>query len=397
MTGFRKKRKQEYNRARTRNKPKIYESQSPNNLHQDTLATSSDTDMMSQTAEIVLATNSEVSDLENSPLELMDTLAILVSEDCQDTWKKMTLSEYMEEDDTNRKSVISIQNQSLDEVPTSPLRIVEFSTVRGRTAQLISDLRETLEKGPTTTYESSTNNSYNSRSRSRSSSYERSRSSSSSSRSRFSSASSRASEIEQLFSDEQGPDFLTNEHRGQLFRTPESEIEPEPEKHSRNHSDNHDNPKNSSPPNSSENLSISQTMVTPQPIQPTPAPSLKPCLNNQDNQYEIQSIVTTCINSASANSGINLRASTDQTSDSTEYAQFELPVLSAVNAATCPLAPSCNCHNNTYCSFTGSSTRTSNWQRTHFNMNVDTLLSTVIPDELFRNIIREYINTHAHP
>ena len=139
-------------------------------------------------------------------------------------------------------------------------------------------------------------------------------------------------------------------------------------------------------------------MVTPHPIKPTPTPSLsaRPCLNKENNQNEIQSVVTSCINAANPGNTVSLKTLTDQTSDSTDYAQFELPVLSAVDAPICPLNPGCNCHLNTYCSFTGSSARSMNWQRVHFNMNVDTLLAAIIPDEPLRNIIREYINTNAH-
>ena len=387
------KSKQRYNKEysrglRHRRLNKTIQSSHSSNQNTPSNHTSSNTITESQPKETLPATISEVINLKENPRQATDTLTVLVAADTNqetlfdsdakhETVTAMDLSEYMEEDTSIKSSPIKTSN----ETPTPPLTIVSYTTTT--TAEMlsntVSNLRALVEKDKNITHENNASNSHTSRSRSPSN--ERNKKTSLIHSHSFPSTSS-ISDICDL---------------RDILNTPDdtdTELETEKPKHCHiNYFVNQPNPAEDA--NLLPNPSTPQASTTPEPTQSTSTSTFKSFLNNHDH-INIQNIVTAASNSASVNSGVYLFPPS-ATNSATRYITFEIPIIAAANAPACPLASrGCHCSENSYCPFTASTAKVSNWSRSTLNMSVDTLLANVLPHEvLMRTIVTDYFAAYA--
>ena len=374
------KSKQRYNKEysrelRHRRLNKTIQSSHSSNQNTPSNHTSSNTITESQPKETLPATISEVINLKENPRQATDTLTVLVaadtnqetlfdSDDKNETVTAMDLSEYLEDDTSIKSSPIKTSN----ETPTPPLTIVSYTTTT--TAEMlsntVSNLRALVEKDKNITHENNASNSHTSRSRSPSN--ERNKKTSLIHSHSFPSTSS-ISDICDLRDILDTPDDT------------DTELDPEKPKHCHiNYFVNQPNPAEDA--NLLPNPSTPQASTTPEPTQSTSTSTFKSFLNNHDH-INIQNIVTAASNSAS--------------SSATRYITFEIPIIAAANAPACPLASrGCHCSENSYCPFTASTAKVSNWSRSTLNMSVDTLLANVLPHEvLMKTIVQDYFASYA--
>ena len=387
------KSKQRYNKEysrelRHRRLNKTIQSSHSSNQNTPSNHTISNTITESQPKETLPATISEVINLKENPRQATDTLTVLVAADTNqetlfdsdakhETVTAMDLSEYLEDDTSIKSSPIKTSN----ETPTPPLTIVSYTTTT--TAEMlsntVSNLRALVEKDKNITHENNASNSHTSRSRSPSN--ERNKKTSLIHSHSFPSTSS-ISDICDL---------------RDILITPDdtdTELETEKPKHCHiNYFVNQPNPAEDA--NLLPNPSTPQASTTPEPTQSTSTSTFKSFLNNHDH-INIQNIVTAASNSASSNSGIYL-IPPSATNSATRYITFEIPIIAAANAPACPLASrGCHCSENSYCPFTASTAKVSNWSRSTLNMSVDTLLANVLPHEvLMKTIVQDYFASYA--
>ena len=387
------KSKQRYNKEysrelRHRRLNKTIQSSHSSNQNTPSNHTISNTITESQPKETLPATISEVINLKENPRQATDTLTVLVAADTNqetlfdsdakhETVTAMDLSEYMEDDTSIKSSPIKTSN----ETPTPPLTIVSYTTTT--TAEMlsntVSNLRALVEKDKNITHENNASNSHTSRSRSPSN--ERNKKTSLIHSHSFPSTSS-ISDICDLRDILDTPDDT------------DTELDPEKPKHCHiNYFVNQPNPAEDA--NLLPNPSTPQASTTPEPTQSTSTSTFKSFLNNQDH-INIQNIVTAASNSASSNSGVYLTPPS-ATNSATRYITFEIPIIAAANAPACPLASrGCHCSENSYCPFTASTAKVSNWSRSTLNMSVDTLLANVLPHEvLMKTIVQDYFASYA--
>ena len=399
------KSKQRYNKEysrglRHRRLNKTIQSSHSSNQNTPSNHTSSNTITESQPKETLPATISEVINLKENPRQATDTLTVLVAADTNqetlfdsdakhETVTAMDLSEYMEEDTSIKSSPIKTSN----ETPTPPLTIVSYTTTT--TAEMlsntVSNLRALVEKDKNITHENNASNSHTSRSRSPSN--ERNKKTSLIHSHSFPSTSS-ISDICDLRDILDTPDDTDTELDPITPDDTDTELDPEKPKHCHiNYFVNQPNPAEDA--NLLPNPSTPQASTTPEPTQSTSTSTFKSFLNNHDH-INIQNIVTAASNSASSNSGVYLTPPS-ATNSATRYITFEIPIIAAANAPACPLASrGCHCSENSYCPFTASTAKVSNWSRSTLNMSVDTLLANVLPHEvLMKTIVQDYFASYA--
>ena len=399
------KSKQRYNKEysrglRHRRLNKTIQSSHSSNQNTPSNHTSSNTITESQPKETLPATISEVINLKENPRQATDTLTVLVaadtnqetlfdSDDKNETVTAMDLSEYLEDDTSIKSSPIKTSN----ETPTPPLTIVSYTTTT--TAEMlsntVSNLRALVEKDKNITHENNASNSHTSRSRSPSN--ERNKKTSLIHSHSFPSTSS-ISDICDLRDILDTPDDTDTELDPITPDDTDTELDPEKPKLSHiNYFVNQPNPAEDA--NLLPNPSTPQASTTPEPTQSTSTSTFKSFLNNHDH-INIQNIVTAASNSASSNSGVYLTPPS-ATNSATRYITFEIPIIAAANAPACPLASrGCHCSGNSYCPFTASTAKVSNWLRSTLNMSVDTLLANVLPHEvLMRTIVQDYFASYA--
>ena len=399
------KSKQRYNKEysrelRHRRLNKTIQSSHSSNQNTPSNHTISNTITESQPKETLPATISEVINLKENPRQATDTLTGLVaadtnketlfdSDDKDETVTAMDLAEYLEDDTSIKSSPIRTSN----ETPTPPLTIVSYTTTT--TAEMlsntVSNLRALVEKDKNITHENNASNSHTSRSRSPSN--ERNKKTSLIHSHSFPSTSS-ISDICDLRDILDTPDDTDTELDPITPDDTDTELETEKPKHCHiNYFVNQPNPAEDA--NLLPNPSTPQASTTPEPTQSTSTSTFKSFLNNHDH-INIQNIVTAASNSASSNSGIYL-IPPSATNSATRYITFEIPIIAAANAPACPLASrGCHCSENSYCPFTASTAKVSNWSRSTLNMSVDTLLANVLPHEvLMKTIVQDYFASYA--
>ena len=399
------KSKQRYNKEysrelRHRRLNKTIQSSHSSNQNTPSNHTISNTITESQPKETLPATISEVINLKENPRQATDTLTVLVatdtnqetlsdSDDKDETVTAMDLSEYLEDDTSIKSSPIKTSN----ETPTPPLTIVSYTTTT--TAEMlsntVSNLRALVEKDKNITHENNASNSHTSRSRSPSN--ERNKKTSLIHSHSFPSTSS-ISDICDLRDILNTPDDTDTELDPITPDDTDTELDPEKPKHCHiNYFVNQPNPAEDA--NLLPNPSTPQASTTPEPTQSTSTSTFKSFLNNHDH-INIQNIVTAASNSASSNSGVYL-IPPSATNSATRYITFEIPIIAAANAPACPLASrGCHCSENSYCPFTASTAKVSNWSRSTLNMSVDTLLANVLPHEvLMKTIVQDYFASYA--
>ena len=399
------KSKQRYNKEysrglRHRRLNKTIQSSHSSNQNTPSNHTSSNTITESQPKETLPATISEVINLKENPRQATDTLTVLVaadtnqetlfdSDDKHETVTAMDLSEYLEDDTSIKSSPIKTSN----ETPTPPRTIVSYTTTT--TAEMlsntVSNLRALVEKDKNITHENNASNSHTSRSRSPSN--ERNKKTSLIHSHSFPSTSS-ISDICDLRDILDTPDDTDTELDPITPDDTDTELDPEKPKHCHiNYFVNQPNPAEDA--NLLPNPSTPQASTTPEPTQSTSTSTFKSFLNNHDH-INIQNIVTAASNSASSNSGVYLTPPS-ATNSATRYITFEIPIIAAANAPACPLASrGCHCSENSYCPFTASTAKVSNWSRSTLNMSVDTLLANVLPHEvLMKTIVQDYFASYA--
>ena len=399
------KSKQRYNKEysrelRHRRLNKTIQSSHSSNQNTPSNHTSSNTITESQPKETLPATISEVINLKENPRQATDTLTVLVaadtnqetlfdSDDKNETVTAMDLSEYLEDDTSIKSSPIKTSN----ETPTPPLTIVSYitTTTAEMLSNTVSNLRALVEKDKNITHENNASNSHTSRSRSPSN--ERNKKTSLIHSHSFPSTSS-ISDICDLRDILDTPDDTDTELDPITPDDTDTELDPEKPKHCHiNYFVNQPNPAEDA--NLLPNPSTPQASTTPEPTQSTSTSTFKSFLNNHDH-INIQNIVTAASNSASSNSGVYLTPPS-ATNSATRYITFEIPIIAAANAPACPLASrGCNCSANSYCPFTASTAKVSNWSRSTLNMSVDTLLANVLPHEvLMKTIVQDYFASYA--
>ena len=399
------KSKQRYNKEysrglRHRRLNKTVQSSHSSNQNTPSNHTSSNTITESQPKETLPATISEVINLKENPRQATDTLTVLVaadtnqetlfdSDDKNETVTAMDLSEYLEDDTSIKSSPIKTSN----ETPTPPLTIVSYitTTTAEMLSNTVSNLTALIEKDKNITHENNASNSHTSRSRSPSN--ERNKKTSLIHSHSFPSTSS-ISDICDLRDILNTPDDTDTELDPITPDDTDTELDPEKPKHCHiNYFVNQPNPAEDA--NLLPNPSTPQASTTPEPTQSTSTSTFKSFLNNQDH-INIQNIVTAASNSASSNSGVYLTPPS-ATNSATRYITFEIPIIAAANAPACPLASrGCHCSENSYCPFTASTAKVSNWSRSTLNMSVDTLLANVLPHEvLMKTIVQDYFASYA--
>ena len=399
------KSKQRYNKEysrelRHRRLNKTIQSSHSSNQNTPSNHTSSNTITESQPKETLPATISEVINLKENPRQATDTLTVLVaadtnketlfdSDDKDETVTAMDLAEYLEDDTSIKSSPIRTSN----ETPTPPLTIVSCTTTTAAEmlSNTISNLTALVEKDRNITHENNASNSHTSRSRSPSN--ERNKKTSLIHSHSFPSTSS-ISDICDLRDILNTPDDTDTELDPITPDDTDTELETEKPKHCHiNYFVNQPNPAEDA--NLLPNPSTPQASTTPEPTQSTSTSTFKSFLNNHDH-INIQNIVTAASNSASSNSGVYLTPPS-ATNSATRYITFEIPIIAAANAPACPLASrGCHCSENSYCPFTASTAKVSNWSRSTLNMSVDTLLANVLPHEvLMKTIVQDYFASYA--